>query len=104
MPIEVTNLQFMFIQPNNPYLAISSDNQHFISYSDIEYNKCTLGVAIKYCALDNMPVCLRSCPSCEIQLLKLSNNNVCYNTGDWLNPHWISAPTTHHGPIDNPQL
>lgn len=76
MPIELTNLQFMFIQPNNPYLAISSDNQHFISYSDIEYNKClTLGVSIKYCALD-MPVYLGSYPLCEIQLLKLTNNTI----------------------------
>jgi len=76
MPIEVIYLQFMFIQSHNPYLAISSDNQHFISYSDIEYNKCTLGVTIKYCALDNMPVYLGSYPLCEIQHLKLSNNNV----------------------------
>lgn len=75
MPIEITNLQFMFIQPNNPYLAISSDNQHFISYSDIEYNKCTSGVTIKYCALD-MPVFLGSYPLCEIQLLKLTNNTI----------------------------
>jgi hypothetical protein len=49
MPIEVTNSQFMFIQPNNPYLAISQNNQQFIPFCDVYYNKCTLGVTIKYC-------------------------------------------------------
>jgi hypothetical protein len=75
MPIEVTNSQFMFIQPNNPYLAISQNNQQFISFSDVDYNKCTLGITVKYCELD-IPVYLGIYPLCEIQLLKLTNNTV----------------------------
>ncbi|KAE9522534.1 hypothetical protein AGLY_017070, partial [Aphis glycines] len=39
MPIEITTAQFLFIQPHNPYLAISLDKQKFISLTENNQSK-----------------------------------------------------------------
>lgn len=67
MPIEITNSQFIFIKPQNPYLAIAKDNQHFISLTESEIQKCTvLSGSLSYFL--QVPIFTKNNQLCEIQL------------------------------------
>jgi len=72
MPIEITTAQFLFIQPHNPYLAISLDKQKFISLTESDYINCnTLGLT-KYFLLNNV-IYFKTYSICEIQLFNSDN-------------------------------
>lgn len=49
MPIEIKNLQFIFIKPQNPYLAVSRDNQHFITLTEMEVKDCAVVAGDRSC-------------------------------------------------------
>lgn len=67
MPLEVIQFQFLFIQPQTPYIAISNDSQKFICMNELDIiNSYSLRFT-KYYLLKN-PIYLRSHPLCEIQL------------------------------------
>jgi len=72
MPIGISASQFVFIQPHNPYLAISLDKQKFISLTENDYANCnTLGLT-KYFFLKNV-VYFKTYPICEVQLFDSDN-------------------------------
>jgi len=67
MPIEIITSQFVFIQPHNPYLAISLDKHKFISLTENDYTNCNTLGQTKYFLLTNV-VYFKTYPICEIQL------------------------------------
>lgn len=67
MPIEIAHAQFIFIQPHNPYMAISNDKQKFIGLSDWDMLNTISLTYTKYYLL-NSAVFLKTFPLCEIQL------------------------------------
>jgi len=72
MPIEITNLQFVFIKPQNPYLAVSKDNQHFITLSEIEVKDCAVFANDRSCFLQ-APIFTNNYEICEIQVFNSLN-------------------------------
>jgi len=72
MPIEITNLQFIFIKPQNPYLAVSCDNQHFITLTEIEVKDCAVIANCRSCFLQ-VPILTNNYEICEIQIFNSVN-------------------------------
>lgn len=67
MPIEITQAQFIFIQPHNPYIAISNDNQKCIGLSEWDVLNIITLPYTKYYLL-NSAIYLKTFPLCEIKL------------------------------------
>lgn len=67
MPIEIAQAQFIFIQPHNPYMAISNDKQKFIGLSEWDMLNTIYFTYTKYYQLNNV-VYLKTFPLREIQL------------------------------------
>lgn len=72
MPVEITNFQFIFIKPQNPYLAVSKDHQHFITLTELEVKDCA-GIANEKSCFLQMPIFTKDYQICEIQIFNSVN-------------------------------
>lgn len=56
-----------YIQPYNPFLAISQNKRKHISITELEVTNCDILSSTRFCFLNSV-VCLKKYPLCDIQL------------------------------------
>lgn len=66
-PVPIKNNNYIFIKPSNEYLAISQDNEKFVTFTHQEYMMCRHSLDITICNPHNI-IIRNTHDTCEVQL------------------------------------
>lgn len=66
-PVPIKNNNYIFIKPSNEYLAISQDNEKFVTFTHQDYNLCKHSIDITIC-YPHDTIIRNTHDTCEVQL------------------------------------